>query len=237
MWNVSQQLVAGEIVNTCLNQVHGWVRLTALETPVYLNLTGNMSLDLAGRRITFERLNGSPRRAGRADPSGARNSPSSQSFDLARQQIGPTGDMTIRDGVLTLEWHGQNGHVLARCRPTDLQVSDRNERFTRSTLDLHAIPSSGLEDGLFSGIPTVAELEPHPTPRDWDDQFALLDAMLSDSGKEVPVRELLSDHLVLPVPGSLTASIAGDPCEARSTGRASIAGDPCEARSTGRASI
>ena len=65
MWNVSQQLVAGEIVNTCLNQVHGWVRLTALETPVYLNLTGNMSLDLAGRRITFERLNGSPRRAGR----------------------------------------------------------------------------------------------------------------------------------------------------------------------------
>ena len=185
-WEIGPMVEAGEVINTCPNQVHGWLRLVGVERPVYLNLTGNMSTDLAGRRLTF---------VASTQPTGL------SAPRLSRQQIGPTGDMTqLEDGQLLLEWHGQNGHVLGHLRPIECETGEAVEM-----TGCQPLPAQRGGCGLFRQLASLTSLD--VPPERWvenrEEQFALLDALLEDEEADVPIRSLVSPLLELPPCGVL----------------------------------
>ena len=186
-WNIGAWIESGEIVNTCVNQVHGWIRLAGVERPFYLNLTGNMSTDLAGRRVRFQMS--APRIF--ATPE--------QLQCLSRQQIGPTGIMMHADS-LTLEWHSQDGLIVADLSPAELTLTEVCDDFKNAVLRENTIPASPLHDNtpwLFTGLPSLDKLVV-PRRGRMEDRFALLDAMLDGNAKERPLHELLPNTLQLP---------------------------------------
>lgn len=192
-WNIGSWIESGEIVNTCVNQVHGWIRLAGVDRPFYLNLTGNMSSDLAGRRIRFELA-----------PSRTVASPQ-QLQHLSRQQVGPTGLMTHADS-LVLEWHSQDGLIVANLCPTELTLTDvcpdfTYEVFRENTLAAASLPLEPFEDSrapwLFASLPSLEHTVAIRRGK-VDEQFALLDAMLDGKVKEQPIHELLPASLKLP---------------------------------------
>ncbi len=113
VWNLSDVVVFGEIINTRANSVHGYLAFRDRDQPVLVQLTGNCGPELAGRHLRFEVRPGSQ--------------PAQYQFDFGRfamQQVGPTGKMTIEHVAQTdpgadappprlyLEWFSQNGRVI-----------------------------------------------------------------------------------------------------------------------------
>src|SRR5438067_1020122 len=82
-WRLNDLVVRGEISNTEHYRVHGWLELRGQERALHLDLTGNCSPDLRGRRVRFEARTSHRTTEEGADLSG-----------LAWHQIGVTGDMT-----------------------------------------------------------------------------------------------------------------------------------------------
>jgi hypothetical protein len=146
---LDQIVLSGELINTKHYSTHGWLEFRGRETPVVLELTGNCGPQLAGCRIRFnarlelqEMLRGpddaSPREAAEIDW-------------LAGQQVGPTGDMTLRQvkwfncpaeelyhraklgelppfeikPTLYLEWYSQNGRVVLELVDPEIEVVER----------------------------------------------------------------------------------------------------------------
>ena len=192
--DLEKLISAGEIVNTCANQVHGWLRMTGADRPIYLNLTGNLCCDLIGRRITFD------------------NRAPTLQFDaatvtrgLARQQIGPTGDIAVVNDDLILEWYSQDGHMFARIPTTQLELSERSSAFDNEFLAENCLLPMPSGRGLFREIPSLT-LAPPPSKStlDHDAQMALLDSMLQENpASQQPIRQLISPELRLPKAGSL----------------------------------
>ncbi|QDU94968.1 hypothetical protein [Lignipirellula cremea] len=105
---LSDSVICGELFNTNNYTTHGWVGLQGFDRPLMLQLTGNPSPDLAGRRIRFEVRTSLP------EPSDEQEA---RLAELAWQQVGPTCEMTLQCPTdarpcLHLEWLSQNGRMV-----------------------------------------------------------------------------------------------------------------------------
>jgi len=146
---LDQVVLSGEIINTRHYSTHGWLEFRGRETPVRLELTGNCGAGLAGCHFQFkvrtelqDMLRGkndrSPREAADIEW-------------LADQQVGPTGDMFIRQvrwfdrppdeaylrcklgepppetmkTSLYLEWYSQNGRVVLKLVDPEIEFVER----------------------------------------------------------------------------------------------------------------
>lgn len=135
---LSDLVVCGEIENTTHYTVTGWLKFKNHPRPLRLQLTGNCSPDLQGRRLRFQTRDAEQleeEEGGNADDLSRSEIPA----NLAWQQIGPTGTMTADRQIkvaecspdewrqrcklgepppfewkpcLYLEWFSQNGRVV-----------------------------------------------------------------------------------------------------------------------------
>jgi hypothetical protein len=141
-WRIGDTIVRGELINTSRNTVHGWLDFGG-DYGIRIELVGNLSGELAGRRIRFE-----IRPAPAIDPT-----PPPELESLQTQQIGVVGSMTLRTvrvpvvpirdssrGVmgdeavrteerpcLYLEWFSQDGQMVAEIVDPDLQFVSEDE--------------------------------------------------------------------------------------------------------------
>ena len=136
---LNELVCCGELLNTRLNSVHGYLGLRGFERPLVFELTGNCAADLAGRHIRFEVRN--PPEPADEEPLENEDARLTrlELTGLAWRQIGPTGTMTAARKVrvadcppeelyarcklgepppttwarcLYLEWFSQNGRVV-----------------------------------------------------------------------------------------------------------------------------
>ncbi|MBW3597751.1 MAG: hypothetical protein KY475_10805 [Planctomycetes bacterium] len=164
---LSDLVVCGEIFNTSWYSVHGWLALRGGEQMVHLQLTGNCAADLAGWHFRFESRDAEAKRPG-LTPDDMKG--------FAWQQVGPTGEMTIKDisppppserspavagkqppqKCLHLEWFSQNGRILVELIDPKIELLEYN--------DLEANPAgpprqrADTDDELFDA--EFAEFEP-----------------------------------------------------------------------------
>ena len=114
----------GEIINLTPNSVHGLVGIRGADRPLHLQLTGNCTGELAGKYLRFEV---------REDMMSGDDT----EFDLSRlawDQVGPTGEMSIREvrvpnsplprKALYLEWFSQNGRVVLELLDPEMEFVD-----------------------------------------------------------------------------------------------------------------
>ncbi len=148
-------VVRGEIDNTRPYSVCGWLKLRGHRIPLTLNLTGDCGPGLKGMRIRFEH----------PIPPDDREDEVPDLSDVAWQQIGPTGSISLeadgtgRPGRLTLEWFSQNGRVtLELANPVLENVADED--------DLDSEAESEIEADL-------AAMAGNDEPEDDDDPFGL----------------------------------------------------------------
>jgi hypothetical protein len=111
-WRPTTHLIEGEIDNTQLGKVTGWLQFAGMKHLVMLDLAGNFHRDIRGTRILLS----GPGRMGYL-----------QGFST--QQIGKVGDMTAglppHDYVWRpyFEWYSQqNGRVLLEPEPQQLRI-------------------------------------------------------------------------------------------------------------------
>lgn len=148
---LNQVVLAGEIINIEHYATRGWLELRGLEGGVDLSLTGNCGIGLAGCHIRFQaRID--LQDSGDGDPNKDGTIRDAAEIDwLARQQIGPTGDMRLgrtklfagsveefflrsREGeppptvtrpCLYLEWFSQNGRVVLELADPEIEYVKR----------------------------------------------------------------------------------------------------------------
>ncbi len=202
--NLSDYVVAGEIINRRPNMTHGWIALRGSDHPLLVQLTGNPSSDLVGKRFRFEIPEDRPP----PDPP----PPALDYKTVANQQIGPTGAMSVipagdaPGGKLRvhLEWHSQNGHVLIELvdpalewvedddedsrRQREAEAAARGEdpdEPARLDIGLEGLPDDdeddpyglfpeGLDDELAEDNPPEPPAGP-PQPRDWSEVIPGID--------------------------------------------------------------
>lgn len=188
-WQLGHCVESGELHNTTCNQTHGWLRLRGWRRPLFVSLTGNAAFELAGRRWAFDAASPLP-----ADP---------LLRHLARQQIGPTGQIArLDEDGLYIEWFGQNGHVECRLgRTTRLELTEVEcEAAAR-------LAPPAPRDSLFRSLPGLGGpdgLRPAKLVEqdDWETRFQLLDRML-ETDEEAPIGSLIEPPLHLPPPEQL----------------------------------
>jgi hypothetical protein len=189
---LGDHVVAGEIINRRGYMTHGWLALRGDETPVIFQLTGNCSPDMRGKHLRFSIPDERPP---------PRNPSPLDVKQLARQQIGPTGQITLTTPTggkprLFMEWHSQNGHVVLDLIDPEFEwVAEDDEDRRRAAADSAA---ATVEDGDIYMPDTDAdvgdtfnpfEVPPPDAEEDADDPYGLfppgLDDELSDHGDEV----------------------------------------------------
>jgi hypothetical protein len=111
-WRPTTHLIEGEIDNTQLGKVTGWLQFAGIKNPVVLDLVGDFHRDIRGTKILL---------------SGYGRLGCLQGFST--QQIGKVGDMTAglapHDYVWRpyFEWYSdQNGRVLLEPEPCQLRI-------------------------------------------------------------------------------------------------------------------
>jgi hypothetical protein len=182
---LSNLVVCGEIFNTSRYSVHGWIGLRGQEQVIHLQLTGNCAPELAGWHFRFEARDAAQEKT--PTPAEKRLL---QGF--AWQQVGPTGEMTVRDAspvpssgksaaakrCLQLEWFSQNGQVLIELVDPQLEMVEFND------LDVNPAgpprPRADTDDELFDGDPTYSD--PQEDPLDPGDE--VLDAIPWEDDEE-----------------------------------------------------
>ena len=118
---LSEYVSGGEIINSRLNSVHGYLAFHGCGRPVVLQLTGNCEGEMAGTHLRFDV---------RPDANGLEPLPVTEEqlneLDLAWMQIGVTAEMTLRKDParLFLEWHGQNGRTIVELQDPLLEFVD-----------------------------------------------------------------------------------------------------------------
>jgi hypothetical protein len=142
-------VVAGELFHTRSYSTHGWLALRDEEQPLLFELTGDPGPDLVGKHIRFSIPEDRPRYD---------EVPPLDRKGLAWHQIGPTGDMLIRQvrtfpcstsdfvrrtkageeiptewkPCLYLEWFSQNGRVVIELVDPEIEwVDDAAEKAAR----------------------------------------------------------------------------------------------------------
>lgn len=170
---LGKYVVAGEIINRRRNLTHGWLALRDGEQPVILQFTGNPSADLVGKRLRFSIPEDRPL----PDPP----PPPLDQKQVSWQQIGPTGEMTVRaDGagptVLHLEWFSQNGHVVLQVVDPELEWvenDDEDERDDGAGEPAESTDESGESFDVGIGLPGDDEDDPYGLfPPGLDDELA-----------------------------------------------------------------
>lgn len=119
-WRVSQYLIEGELENTHLGKVTGWMRFAGMNETVTFNLTGDFHRDIRGAKIHL--MGDAPQTQPPTD---------AQAFmeGFAVGQVGRVGDITAglppADYVNYpyVEWYSQeNGRVLVELEPHQVDV-------------------------------------------------------------------------------------------------------------------
>ncbi len=127
-------VVAGEIINRHRNSTHGWLALRGESHPLLVQLTGDPSPELVGKRFRFEIPDDRPL----PDPL----PPPLDFKTIATQQIGPTGEMSVSqtDGQtrISLEWFSQNGRVLVELTDPELEWIEDDEEDARRQKEAEA---------------------------------------------------------------------------------------------------
>jgi hypothetical protein len=120
-WRVSQYLIEGELDNTHLGKVTGWMKFAGMKDKVTFCLEGDFHRDIRGAKIRFT-----------GDAAETEPPEDAQQYmeGLALQQSGKVGDMTAGlppadyvAGYCYLEWFGEeNGRVVIELEPTQVEV-------------------------------------------------------------------------------------------------------------------
>ena len=119
-WRVSAYLIEGELDNTHLGQVTGWMQFAGMKEKMTLDLKGDFHRDIRGAKIHFtgDAFETDP-------PADAQN----EMEGLAVQQTGQVGDITAgrppADYVNYpyLEWYSEeNGRVVVELEPVQVEV-------------------------------------------------------------------------------------------------------------------
>ena len=176
--NLSDYVVAGEIINRRPNMTHGWIALRGQDQPLLVQLTGNPSPDLVGKRFRFQIPDERPP----PDPP----PPPLDAKQIAWQQIGPTGPMSVETTAegkprVRLQWHSQNGHVLIEVNDPELEWVEDDEADAARQKELEAAEaaergedaedSAALDLGV--GLPDEDEDDPYGLfPEGLDEQLA-----------------------------------------------------------------
>jgi len=120
-WRPTTYLIGGELDNTHLGKVTGWMQFAGMKDKVTFDLQGDFHRDIRGAKIRF-----SGDAAETEPPADAE-----QYMDgFASHQTGKAGDMTAGlppadyvAGYCYLEWYGEeNGRVVIELEPTQVQV-------------------------------------------------------------------------------------------------------------------
>jgi hypothetical protein len=119
-WRISPYLIEGELDNTHLGEVTGWMRFAGMKETVTFELTGDFHRDIRGAKIRFTGD------ACKADPpAGAQTAMEG----FAAQQSGKVGDITAglppADYVNYpyIEWYSDdNGRTLIELEPQQVTV-------------------------------------------------------------------------------------------------------------------
>jgi hypothetical protein len=174
--NLSDHVVAGEIINRRPNMTHGWIALRGNDRPLLVQLTGNPSAGLVGKRFRFSIPDDRP----------PPTVPPLNHSAIAWQQIGPTGPMSIETAAsgqphVHLEWSSQNGDVLIDLDNPDLEWVEDDEADARRQKELEAAEAAErgedpdappLELGL-DGLPDDDEDDPYGLfPEGLDEELA-----------------------------------------------------------------
>lgn len=200
---IGSQIFRGELFNLKRNSTHGWIDFGG-DWGVRIEVTGNMSGELAGKRVQFQ----SPVPPSDADCS-------REVIDgLADFQNGVTGEMQVRtaaDGkrTLYLEWFSQNGQVIAEIADPILNFGpfeeEQDEQPASEPVEIDPLLESG------------AEPEDEDDSEDSDDDPynlfpADLDAKLAESSDESAERPSYDDE----VPAEFRSETNSDPRGTRS---------------------
>jgi len=176
---LSDYVAAGEIINRRPNCTHGWLALRGNDHPLLVQLTGNPSSDLLGKRFRFEMAEN------------GKSPPPLDAKTIAWQQIGPTGPMSVTsareaaDGKqrIHLEWFSQNGHVLIELVEPTLEWIEDDAEDDRRQKELEAAEAAAkgeepddepkeLDIGL-DGLPDDDEDDPYGLfPEGLDEELA-----------------------------------------------------------------
>ena len=119
-WRPTQHLVRGELDNTHLGKVTGWMEFAGMKKKVTFNLEGDFHRDIRGAKIRF---------TGDAAETGASAEAEKYMEGFASHQTGKVGDMTAglppADYVNYpyFEWYGDaNGRIVVELEPTQVEV-------------------------------------------------------------------------------------------------------------------
>jgi hypothetical protein len=117
-WRPTKYLLEGELDNTVLGKVTGWMRFAGLKEKVTFNLEGDFHRDIRGAKIRFK-------------GDGSENNPDAERYmeGFALHQTGKTGDITAglppADYVSYpyIETYGnQNGRIVLELEPEQIEV-------------------------------------------------------------------------------------------------------------------
>ena len=118
-WRPKNNLIEGELDNTTLGRVTGWIRFTGLDAPAILDLRGDFHRDIRGARLRLAPRNG-------PHPDSAEGI-YMQGFELL--QTGDAGDITAGrapydyDRYPYIEWYSEeNGRVVIELEPDDIEI-------------------------------------------------------------------------------------------------------------------
>ncbi|MFC1766512.1 hypothetical protein ACFL6U_31090, partial [Planctomycetota bacterium] len=119
----TEHLIEGELDNTHLGRVTGWMQFAGMQEKVTLNLTGDFHRDIRGSKIHFV-----------GDASEFVNETQARKYmdSFAAQQNGKVGDITAgREPVdyvdyPYIEWYSEeNGRVVLELEPVQIEVIGR----------------------------------------------------------------------------------------------------------------
>jgi len=120
-WRPTEYLVQGELDNTTLGKVTGWMEFAGIKGKVTFDLKGNFHRDIRGAKIHF---------TGDAYEDQADVDPGDYFDGFAEHQTGKVGDMTAGlppadyvAGYCYLEWYGDaNGRVVLELETVQVEV-------------------------------------------------------------------------------------------------------------------
>jgi hypothetical protein len=119
-WRVSAYLIEGELDNTHLGKVTGWMQFAGLKEKVTLNLQGDFHRDIRGAKIHF---------TGDAYETDPPQDALSYMDGLSPQQTGKVGDITAGLPPVDyvnypyIEWYSDdNGRVVVELEPVQMEV-------------------------------------------------------------------------------------------------------------------
>ena len=118
-WRPNAYLIEGELDNTQLGKVTGWMRFAGINGKVTFDLEGNFHRDIRGAKIRFK-------------GDAAETEPKAKAYmrGFAKHQTGKVGDMTAGlppadyvSGRVYLEWYGDyNGRVVIELEQSQVEV-------------------------------------------------------------------------------------------------------------------